>query len=844
MNYQELINQSIGNVYQAGIATKILQHMGRIRNSSDTNQARRWVMELLQNARDVAWKDEMVKVKIELTDRELKFSHTGKPFRVKDILSIVNQVSSKVDDENTVGQFGTGFVTTFQLSEQVCLEGVLKEEGLPYKAFKINIDRQGDTKDEILTSIERAMDALREVDATSEIANYDKNAFNTTFTYVLKEENNRTIAKIGMEDLKETIFFVLLFSKKIGSVELKYALEGKEKTVCYTQGVHKKVGEKLCTAEFFCTGENNEKQKYEICYMEKDGMTLAANYCEEQGFLPISENCARIFIDFPLVGAEKFCFPVVINNLKLQPNEPRSGISLVDNANSKDAQINKELMKEAVECYREFLGEAHQLSFQGLEHIIKIPFYEYSKEMSEQWVKCNIYKKIYKFCASLPILKTSAGMKPLNHAEVYLLKAKTPEFLEELKEVLHPIANMYYSMDDVDWYRTFEAYEPLEEKIYSLEKLLDEEENLIRSEGKVDIQKISIVKWCEAICKFALKDEELSRKIRAGELAVFPTQKLQDGKVWYLKKMQEICIDPKIPEILKDVTEILDNMPHYDLSITTQNCCIREHLLHKDFVLEEFSGLMTYEWSRLGNYIEAKSSETFKIADYRNKPVIYKNMRKNVWKLMVSCGPDKEMYDMFVQFSDEEIPEYEFFETPLSNRVWKNTYHGLLILCVDEICKAKKLENLRWYRSAKCLDIYAWMNLFYKKWSAYQYVNEDYGWEIYLNQEGNFRLKSELMWDKITAKELKSIAYGLRELSLNCNYYQKLVHEKIEESTLYFQICKDANIAVTINQTVTQLLAQKNLADASMEQQEACSLLLAWIQNNEILQHIAVKKGL
>jgi len=37
MNYQVLIEQNIGTVYQAGIATKILQHMDRIRNVRDRN---------------------------------------------------------------------------------------------------------------------------------------------------------------------------------------------------------------------------------------------------------------------------------------------------------------------------------------------------------------------------------------------------------------------------------------------------------------------------------------------------------------------------------------------------------------------------------------------------------------------------------------------------------------------------------------------------------------------------------------------------------------------------------------------------------------------------------------
>ena len=127
MNYQALIEQNIETVYQTGIATKILQHMDRIRNVSDVSQARRWVMELFQNSRDAAYEDQPVKIRIELKENILSFSHNGRPFRVKDILSIINQVSSKTPGENLIGQFGTGFMTTYQLSEEVEVQAVLKD---------------------------------------------------------------------------------------------------------------------------------------------------------------------------------------------------------------------------------------------------------------------------------------------------------------------------------------------------------------------------------------------------------------------------------------------------------------------------------------------------------------------------------------------------------------------------------------------------------------------------------------------------------------------------------------------------------------------------------------------
>lgn len=412
MSYHDLIFQNIDKVYQAGIATKIMQHMARIRNSSDVNQARRWVMELLQNARDVAYPDQPVKIRITLKEDKLTFSHTGMPFRVENILAIINQVSSKVDDEETVGQFGTGFVTTFQLSEQVQLDGVLKDEGLPYKPFSVLIDRRGYKEEEILQGIGQAMKQIEEADAALSLENYDREEFHTTFRYFLEQQRSREIARIGMEDLQDTIFYVLLFSRKIESVELVYRMPDLQKSVIYTRGEERQLGERLCITEFqqiIDCGESRQCERYQICSIEKDGMTLAAGYSEESGFLEFSEKCARIFLDFPLIGSEKFCFPVVVNSQAFHPNEPRSGISLVDQVTSVDAGVNKEEIEKAVSLYQEFLTEvlAHQLP--GIVHIIAIPQFEANREWSEYWVKCHIYRKLYSCISKLPLLETACG---------------------------------------------------------------------------------------------------------------------------------------------------------------------------------------------------------------------------------------------------------------------------------------------------------------------------------------------------------------------------------------------------------------------------------------------------
>ena len=101
-------------------------------------------------------------------------------------------------------------------------------------------------------------------------------------------------------------------------------------------------------------------------------ITAACEYSDGQ-ILPIGEQTPKLYIDFPLIGAEQFPFPTVINCRALCPNEPRSGISLVDNPNSHDALRNKELMKQAVVLYGQFLHNLVEQDFGSLQNAVAMP---------------------------------------------------------------------------------------------------------------------------------------------------------------------------------------------------------------------------------------------------------------------------------------------------------------------------------------------------------------------------------------------------------------------------------------------------------------------------------------
>jgi len=182
MAYGNRIAEQLERIQLKGATNKILQFMQKIRNEYDEGQARRWAMELLQNGRDVTYPGESIKVRFELFPDKLIYQHTGQPFRVKDILSIIYQVSSKEPGQDTVGRFGTGFMSTHQLCEKVQLDGVLKDEGEAYSPFRVVLDRTGDTAAELLDKIQGSVEQVKQAEPISE-AEFCKDEYNTTFTY-------------------------------------------------------------------------------------------------------------------------------------------------------------------------------------------------------------------------------------------------------------------------------------------------------------------------------------------------------------------------------------------------------------------------------------------------------------------------------------------------------------------------------------------------------------------------------------------------------------------------------------------------------------------------------------
>jgi hypothetical protein len=125
--------------------SKIFNELKNIKESSEAKKneiRRRWIWELIQNASDCTPRDSSINISLEIAGDRIFFSHDGTPFSYDNLFSLITQCSEKqLSDEKLTGKFGTGFMSTFLLSEIVEIEGTFICENGIWTDMNFTIDR-------------------------------------------------------------------------------------------------------------------------------------------------------------------------------------------------------------------------------------------------------------------------------------------------------------------------------------------------------------------------------------------------------------------------------------------------------------------------------------------------------------------------------------------------------------------------------------------------------------------------------------------------------------------------------------------------------------------------------
>lgn len=461
----------------------------------NANATKRWIWELLQNAKDCAF-TEGVDVKIQLTDKYIEFSHNGMPFSEEDIIGLLTKDSSKTPDYSDnekfeflekitsdgniesdelqkfllkTGKFGTGFMTTYLLSKTIHLKTVYKKDDNKFAILEIDLDRDADSlplmEKKVSTSFE-VFDKIENLNETDFIS-FQPRVFFTSFKYVFNDnEIAKKNAESGVQDLLKSICFTLAFVDVIKSLKLN--IRGEEK-------IFKKVSPNLIEGINIVVIAENEEHKYIVVVSSKYNayqIAVPINVIDEiTSFLNFDEKLATQYISFPLISDDNFRFPVIVNSPLFNPTEPRDGLFIesdTDLSNNeiaiKKAKLNKKIYENVIDLYLSLLAYASKNNWQNIHFLAKTSM---PKIVDKVWFK-DIQQKIrVKILDSEIVLpaKGEISIKPIDTLFPYYEEPKQFEKFWNLcysfignkipiltqaevwQDIIHPTKTEYKSWD-------------------------------------------------------------------------------------------------------------------------------------------------------------------------------------------------------------------------------------------------------------------------------------------------------------------------------------------------------------------------------------------------------------
>lgn len=449
----------------------LIQHCTKISQGLDkmpVNAGDRAIWELVQNACDLS-KQGKCHIKMTLTEKEFVFSHKGEPFTYETLSSLIRQVSSsgkqirktEGDEQPTVGQYGTGFLTTHKFSRVIELKGSLDAslEGEPPCYVDLSdetgkgftIDREFDN---ILSFVDKMSGQI--ADAQKLLAKETRaNATEWTEFHYRLNEASYSIAKKALAQAKKLMPYVIAINPNIEDVEIQDTSMVTFK--CLATKDENVDGYMVSVVEVGVSGENNRKV-YCLCSNDKKQIVIIP----PTEFPPLDET-PSLFLYYPLLGSENFGVNFIFHSANFEATELRDGIILPsENENTKRKyEQNVKEIKEMVTRLTEFLQKTKDSRFSigANEQMARVFF---PLKMDDDLLTA-FYDEMRKMFVGtfeqLPLLETSEGpvsitsgkVKVIHHS---MLEGLTEEQMVSYRSVLVRYAKMAFALPErnpIEW---------------------------------------------------------------------------------------------------------------------------------------------------------------------------------------------------------------------------------------------------------------------------------------------------------------------------------------------------------------------------------------------------------
>ena len=537
------------------IAQKIRNRLQQLENATD-NDKKRWVWELLQNAKDTISNEKPVDIDITLTNDYVEFIHNGGLFTPRNITNLVHQISSKEGTES-VGRFGTGFLTTHTLSRLVEVESIYKDdETNEHYSFSISLDREGNDEQELIDGIAKTWKSYK----YNKIEKLTERCA-TKFRYINPDIN---VALGTLEDFESSIVLNLAFVSGLGKITVSNKIDGYIHSFEFKEKIE--LSEYIFVSKFIVTMDSTEQEIY-LLQASSNNLDIAieVNYLNGQYiFQPIKENIPRLFCSFPLIGTEDFYFPFIINSQKFSPKTERDKLYL--NGDGKLAEENKALIKEATVLYSKVVSYSSENILGNLFIISEHKIPPKNDDFDQQWYKKEIQLRLREILLSYPIVETEnkelLKIKDKDgKAGVYFPYSKNEVIRETIWEKTFSLEpNLIPSKISIgQWYDIVKTWNDCSyQKIEDLVSNIDNIGCIHNLSEKLKLTPSDSLNWLSEVCKFIQGEDE----------SLFEKYSIIPNQYGNFKLKDDLYIDKNIPSELKDILKIV-------------NIDIRESLLHK-----------------------------------------------------------------------------------------------------------------------------------------------------------------------------------------------------------------------------------------------------------------------
>ena len=521
----------------------------------------RWVWELMQNARDAAVnRDTSLVVSIVINEKEVIFCHNGANFKIEEIGHLIYHGSTKIENPETIGRYGSGFLATHLLSPEIEIAGRL-DDG---RQFQFTLNREVGS---IAGLSESMAQAQRDFKASlSSVATASE--FTTQFRYTLKAGAVDAVEE-GVEALKRCAPFVVAFNQEFSRIDINSSGRIVHFKVVDRQPLERD-GQHQVTVFQTENGVAKER-KVILAHRGRTSVAFPLATGDAPECLPIGQ-VPRLFLGFPLIGTEDFSFPAVINSFDFTPTENRDGVYIARNSNNNEANTENQV---AVETACELLIELLELSatsgWPSTHHLANVPAIPEKYWLNQDWLRKSIENLLVKEIRRKPgVLNESGDVVPPKDVELPM--ADTDEGVMSLYGLLDGWRERSHKMpsrkETVGWSNAVKSWARISgcefsafDEVTDGRKLATQVENISRDPSisnptfRLSLLQNSLnkdvtgVEWLDQFHGFLMGNGlgEVTRESR-----IVPSQ------LGLLSTIQNLYRDKDIDEELKSISDMMD----------------------------------------------------------------------------------------------------------------------------------------------------------------------------------------------------------------------------------------------------------------------------------------------